>query len=440
MNGIKILTGDCREVLKTLADNSVHCCVTSPPYWGLRDYGTARWDGGDAKCEHEASERYYTEQTAAQSSGDAFSEAGASNAERLRKGRWRESGHCVKCGAVKVDGQIGLEQTPDEYVAEMVEVFREVRRVLREDGTCWLNLGDSYSTQPPGNKTPCGFSQTRPSRVSGNGDQETVKTGRGLVPNLKPKDLIGIPWRVALALQADGWWLRQDIIWHKPAPMPESVTDRCTKAHEYIFLLTKSSRYYFDSVAIAEAATNRPCGNTMPTKASRTGDEKYRTTASLHLIEAAETRNKRSVWTVNTCAYKGAHFATFPPDLIRPCILAGTSEEGVCADCGAPYARITERQQLKRERPNEYTKRSGDDGTGNSCANTVAGVDVKTTGWQPSCKCNAVISRPIVLDPFGGSGTTAQVARECGCEAILIELNPEYVKLAKKRNKQEVLL
>ena len=258
-----ILQGDCIEQLRTMEANSVHTCVTSPPYYGLRDYGH--------------------------------------------------------------DGQIGLEETPEAYVAKLVEVFREVRRVLRDDGTLWLNLGDSY----------------------------------------KEKQLLGIPWRVAFALQADGWYLRQDIIWHKPNPMPESVTDRCTKAHEYIFLFSKSARYYYD----AEAVKIR-CEKDWGTRDRKDG--KYHNEGSglnphKGLEKSYEYANRRSVWTVTTQPYPGAHFAAFPPDLIRPCIQAGCPPNG------------------------------------------------------------------LVLDPFGGSGTTAQVAIQEGRNAVIIELNPKYVELAQKR-------
>ena len=256
-------------MLATLPAQSVHCCVTSPPYFGLRDYGTAQWQGGDPDCKHEGSERYYTEKTAAVSSASAFSEPGEANAERLRKGRWREGGIC-KCGAVHHDPQIGLEATPDAYVAELVAVFAEVRRVLRDDGTLWLNLGDSMPAHqlkagsgPNGkNENRWGYGQAQRTFRPGSGRADGVvdargqrnRDGVGPVAGLKEKDLIGIPWRVAFALQADGWYLRQDIIWSKPNPMPESVRDRCTKAHEYLFLLSKSARYFYDAEAIAEPA------------------------------------------------------------------------------------------------------------------------------------------------------------------------------------------
>jgi DNA modification methylase len=293
--------GDCRDIMRRWASEGVksQTCVTSPPYFGLRDYGHP--------------------------------------------------------------GQIGLEQTPDEYIAAMVEVFRCVRDVLADDGTLWLNIGDSYnnfrSTMGPGQAVHGRALRGKPAPES---------KARG-VQGLKEKDLIGIPWMLAFALRADGWYLRQDIIWHKPNPMPESVTDRCTKAHEYIFLLSKSQRYYFDSEAMQEPATGLPPGNTIPTKAARSGDEKHRTAANLHEIGARQTRNRRSVWTVATQPYSGAHFATYPPALIEPCILAGS--------------------------------RPGD----------------------------------TVLDPFMGSGTTAQVAQDLGRKAIGCELNPQYVTLQTER-------
>lgn len=381
---VRILVGDCREVLKTLPDESVHCVVTSPPYWGLRDYG------------HE--------------------------------------------------GQIGLESSPQEYVERMVEVFRDVRRVLRDDGVLWLNLGDSYYGS-------WGNSGQRPEldgESDGQREKQTEYLPRGgwdnrrerpassyKHPMLKPKDLVGIPWRVAFALQADGWFLRQDIIWAKPNPMPESVTDRCTKSHEYIFLLSKSARYYYDADAIAEAVTlstvdrisqpslydqhgservpgktNGPMkavvgkrkswrgsdfdhgksGEMMDTRGGlkRSGNKERKPASARGVpidtdVRSAGavagsiplegcTRNKRSVWTVTTKPFTGAHFATFPPDLIEPCILAGCPRGGV------------------------------------------------------------------VLDPFGGAGTTGLVADRHGRDAILIEINPQYAELARARIHNEAPL
>jgi DNA modification methylase len=387
-DGVKIYLGDCREILKTLPEQSVHCCVTSPPYFGLRDYG----------C----------------------------------------------------DGQIGLEATPVEFVAQMVAVFREVKRVLRDDGVCWLNLGDSYNAYNGG---------AGPSSSLSRGAQTTerpqLETGFGLrVKALKPKDLIGIPWRVAFALQEDGWYLRQDIIWHKPNPMPESVTDRCTKSHEYMFLLTKSERYFFDNQAIQESAVTGGKSNLgfSPDRAESMGRAASgnELTGGKDAIRG-ENRNKRSVWTVTTKPYGGAHFAVFPPDLIEPCILAGTSESGCCSKCGAPWRRQIEKDR-KATRPGNKTKvgrASDDDGSPyESHSGMIVGnrdpqrhcTTTKTIGWEAGCDCEAGTQVPcVVLDPFTGSGTTAAVAKKNGCHFVGCELNPEYLKLAADRFKQRSL-
>jgi DNA modification methylase len=284
---VSILTGDCRERLAELPSESVHCIVTSPPYFGLRDYGVA--------------------------------------------------------------GQIGLEATPDAFVSELVAVFRECRRVLRADGTLWLNLGDSYASSPPGNKTVGVSAKSGLHGINGASGQyrETLAAGHATkrdtskIAGLKAKDLIGIPWRVAFALQADGWWLRQDIIWSKPNPMPESVTDRCTKAHEYLFLLSKSATYHYDADAVREEAEyGRREGTNW--KRPREADPRDGRQSEAQTVRGADPeagRNRRSVWTVATQPFSEAHFATFPPDLIEPCIKAGTSEKGCCAKCGKPWVR-----------------------------------------------------------------------------------------------------
>ena len=352
MSDVTILVGDNRFLLELLPDQSVHCCVTSPPYFGLRDYGVA--------------------------------------------------------------GQIGLESTPDAYVAQMVNVFREVRRVLRDDGTLWLNLGDSYSSggrttqtvrrsQVVDNKCKGPTSRTLDGDAA-SGKQEYLN-GTAMRPpavdGLGSKQLLGIPWRVAFALQADGWYLRQNIIWHKPNPMPESVRNRCTKAHEYIFLLSKSQKYYYDAAAIATPSitgdNRRPYGskgaNELDPRGEQgggkprrgktweerkamgfRGDTKHPTKDAIEaglpipsFAASPDGVNKRSVWTVTTKPFKGAHFATFPPDLIEPCVLAGCPEGGT------------------------------------------------------------------VLDPFGGAGTTGLVAKRHNRNAMLLELNPEYARLAQER-------
>lgn len=291
--------GDSLDVLKGMADESVDCCITSPPYWGLRDYGTAKWEGGDAECDHKVGRfEYAVNEKQVSNNGSAGHQA---------------KDICPKCGAIRKDKQLGLEKTPEEYVANMVQLFREVKRVLKKDGVLWLNLGDSYASNG------CylhSWMEKHPEKKhlhTENAEKyKDTPAFRGGEYRIKPKDLVGIPWRVALALQADGWWLRQDIIWHKPNPMPESVRDRCTKSHEYIFMMTKSARYYFDSDAIKEN-TGSVCTRKRASAFRQQNESDYQTITTIG-------RNKRSVWTVTTKPYKEAHFATYPPDLILPCV------------------------------------------------------------------------------------------------------------------------
>lgn len=366
---VRILQGDCRDVLRTLPDESVHCVVTSPPYWGLRDYGTAKWDGGNPACDH------------SRQSSVSRSSSGLEGASDTQGGAIAFRSICGKCGARRIDNQIGLEPTYAEHVAIMVDVFREVWRVLRSDGTLWLNYGDSYATSVNGRSAA-------DTKAVGNDDRtfrdKPFSTIQGA---LKPKDLCGIPWRVAFGLQEAGWYLRQDIIWSKPNPMPESIRDRCTKAHEYLFLLAKSERYYYDADAIKEPAIY---GDPRSPTAAYPGKNDFRDgprpirksverggfngkTNALPGREAfraiEDWRNKRTVWEIPTSPYADAHFATFPPALIEPCILAGCPRDGA------------------------------------------------------------------VLDPFGGAGTTGLVADRLGRNAILIELNPEYAAMAERRIK-----
>ncbi|KKM62231.1 hypothetical protein LCGC14_1523820 [marine sediment metagenome] len=309
-----ILHGHVNDKLKEIPKESVQCVVTSPPYWGLRDYGTASWEGGDENCDHlqphgkPRNERPNKTECGIGKGGNQF------DAQELKQ----YNGVCKKCGAKRIDHQLGLEPTPEEYVEKLVEVFRGIRRVLKQDGTVFLNLGDSYNgSGGPGNQW----------------DNKAKKGGFKKFNNpmrdykgLKPKDLVGIPWRVAFALQADGWWLRQDIIWHKPNPMPESVTDRCTKSHEYIFLLTKSAKYYYDTDAIAETTMTYDNSN-RNRDVSKLNNTPGRTRMGGLKTNQYEKRNKRSVWTINTQPYKEAHFAVFPPEIPELCITAG-SEEG----------------------------------------------------------------------------------------------------------------
>lgn len=623
-----VLIGNCLETIKTLPDESVHCCITSPPYYGLRDYGTGEWVGGDENCEHEGNNILGNNRNFVDREGRG------SNTNCL------SNGVCVKCGAIKEDEQIGLEETPEKFIERLVEVFREIKRVLHPRGTIWVNIGDSYCAGSRKNTAPQTFHNGKNYDVPLN--RRNQATG-----DLKDKDLIGIPWMLAFALRADGWYLRQDIIWHKPNPMPESVKDRCTKSHEYIFLLTKSKHYYYDYEAIKEPVTNKNRKNyqngsrsngvnhdrndndmsermkdvvfesrnkrsvwrdtkyesieeeatyrqgihkqrgenvvyfrpILPTQKNfvdfirlnpkenllnlgikqSTIDHWYRYDQSgfsypsvedwniiypylvnedkeqmnvlmttmdwkYDNVDFDDKRNKRSIWTVNTRAYKGAHFAVFPPDLIEPCVLSGCPEK-VCSVCFEPYKKTT----LKTERylsleEVEYfkTKNGGvqnyevNEGERSSKLERViedrnlpdheelrlylqhhrkkAGLTIQEVEdyfgtWQPhhwltkggsyppaedwftlkellslddtydkamtetflrsgikiedevidlgltkQCDCESNDSvAGVVIDPFGGSGTTGAVALKHGRRAILCELSDDYIDLMDKR-------
>ena len=380
----KVYWGDCRESLRQMKEEGikVQMCVTSPPYYGLRDYGTGTWIGGDDNlCEHEglviSNNRNFIDEGGRGSNKKAIS-----------------SGDCLKCGATRKDLQIGNEQTPQEFIDNLVKVFAGVWDILADDGTLWVNLGDSYYNYRPGK----GQSLNKQTVSNTNQDLPQICARRGNKLNeYKEKDLMGMPWRLAFALQDFGWYLRQDIIWHKPNPMPESVKDRCTKSHEYIFLLSKKPHYYFDHKAIQEpsiyGADDRASRNDsrrdtgmnhiVSKKDKRTGEGRIaykgkrtdnNTSGSQEsFVHIEEMRNKRDVWTVNTKPYSGSHFAVFPTELIEPMILAGS--------------------------------KVGD----------------------------------IVLDPFFGSGTTGQVSQQLGRKWIGCELNKDYESLQNERVSQQGL-
>jgi DNA modification methylase len=415
---------------------------------GLRDYGTGLWGGGDPDCDHIK---------------------GLARNDGNRRATWGQfgdgeqvTGHeggtvqfkdvCGKCGATRVDQQLGLEATPEQYVANMVEVFREVRRVLRRDGTCWINLGDSYVSQG-GPQVP----QTKSHRGSGlhganrNPDtwteaeyEEYDRAHQDLLENppppsrFKTKDLVGVPWRVAFALQADGWYLRSDIIWSKPNPMPESVTDRPTKAHEYVFLLTRSPRYFFDADAVREAHATplHAPGNKV---GWRNGGQEFDAESREQVWGNPAGRNVRSVWEIATQPYPEAHFATFPEALPERCIKAGTSERGCCPECGAPWERevAIERGQIDRIR-NVGGRTDGYTSTRRPAGATDEDMASKrtTTGWHPSCDHDLEPVPCVVLDIFMGSGTVALVARRLGRKSIGIELSPDYAAICARRLQQ----
>lgn len=356
----KIEFGDCRETMRRWASEGIKAqtCVTSPPYYGLRDYGTGKWIGGDENCSHKRDSKYSDKTITGHANID------------LTVGDAIYKSVCPKCGAVREDKQLGLEETPEEYIKSMVEVFRCVWDVLEDDGTLWVNIGDSYYNYRPGQ----GQRQGKQSISSQKFSEVEVCHKRGMkLDGLKEKDLIGIPWMLAFALRADGWYLRQDIIWHKPNPMPESVQDRCTKAHEYVFLMSKSPKYYYDHESIKEMASTKSEGIRFGGNKYGDNDDPKYATKSGNVSKEYEKANKRSVWTVPVKPYAGAHFAVFPTDLIEPCILAGAPVGG------------------------------------------------------------------IVLDPFMGSGTTAQVAQDLGRKYLGCELNPAYQPLQKKRLAQQSL-
>lgn len=333
----KIYCMDVLQGLKQLDSESIDCCVTSPPYWGLRDYGIEGniWDAQEG-CEHQweevirPSNKYDGKPTPGTTGKQSIK--GESNFAFVPE---TKSNFCIKCNAWK--GQLGLEPTPELYVKHIVDVFREVKRVLKKSGTAWLNLGDSYCGG--GSKTSEGSKQKTNKGAIWEG-QDNIALLKSKIPGIKPKDLVGIPWSVAFALRDDGWWLRQDIIWSKGNPMPESITDRCTKSHEYIFLLAKSQTYYFDNESIKEKATTEP-------HKFGWNEETYQNIQSKNtrwdrnekIIAEDGTRNKRSVWTIATKPFKDAHFATFPEALIEPAIKAGCPEL-VCKKCGAPRERV----------------------------------------------------------------------------------------------------
>ena len=379
---VRILVGDALSRLATMPDESVHCCVTSPPYWGLRSY-----------------------------KGDP--------------------------------GMIGLEPTFEEHLENLLTVFREVRRVLRKDGTLWLNYGDAYAGG---------------GRGKGSGKQ-TTNVGSNLPPfrpaGFKAKDLMMMPARVAMALQADGWWLRSEVIWAKPNPMPESVTDRPSSAHEKVFLFAKSARYFYDHVAV-RTPSKRPyleslysppghpphhgsvCnfdGKHKPPDKQRGHGRRHdgfndRWEAMSKAERQANGANLRNVWNIAPRPFKGAHFATFPPDLVEPCVKAGTSEKGACANCGAPWKREVDKTFYPAgERAHisggEYDR--GWEGT------PRGSNEIKTTGWSPTCECDADVVPATVLDPFAGAGTVGLVADRLGRDAVLIEINPEYAEMARGR-------
>lgn len=478
-----ILVGDVVEKLKELPDGCVQVVVTSPPYFGHRDYQTGSWEGGDPGCDHSPS-----------SGIQGKTGQRANRSFTAEKPQGQECGHC---GASRKDRQIGLEAIPDClawargeppcgrcYVCRLREVFAEVRRVLRDDGVLFLNLGDSYAAS---------------GRGGGGGSLQEEDVGRKIggenqrrkaLPGFKPKDLMGIPWRVAFALQQDGWYLRNDIVWAKDQCMPESVTDRCTRSHEFIFHFAKNKTYLYDAFAIREPVVEK--GRSSGNKERLIAKEGERNRTNDHLgssipwTDNGHGRNKRSVWTMNTdqfslelCSGCGrvynqvehrsltergekkvcrcgkadawvSHFAVFPEDLPAICILAGTSEKGCCPACGAPWARVLKRESVSPKDYNGKWSAADKQAASRRVLANVRGAreaggphdnpfpEPVSAGWEPGCKCGIEETVPcVVLDPFLGSGTSALVALNAHRYFIGIELNPSFAALAEKRIEAE---
>jgi DNA modification methylase len=426
---LTLLQGDCREVLATLPAGSVHCVITSPPYYSLRDYQTGTWEDGEPECDHVAQ---------VQNLNVGFNERwgnspGEKKQEHTRATQYRDL--CGKCGARRVDRQIGLEGSLSDYIETLVGVFRGVWRVLRDDGTCWVNLGDAYNGSGKGGNNGETSILKKPPERQGN-----VPPTRNA--GLKPKDLCGVPHRVAFALQADGWYLRSTIVWSKPNPMPESVTDRPTTSHEYVFLLSKRPTYFYDQEAIREPAQyGRREWSDVAGNLAGIGLNGTRGHATVSGSDPAAGRNARTVWTITPQPLAIPHFASFPEALVRPCLLAGTSAKGCCARCGAGWKRVVERGEPVRIGGNAGVSVGHAEGpmdrNGNGQWDEGHMPMVRpavTTGWEPTCTCSAGDPVPAtVLDPFAGAGTVSLVAAKHGRSSIAIELSPEYLALARER-------
>lgn len=438
-----ILEGDVIDLLRSLPSDSIHCVVTSPPYWGLRDYGLrpVRW-GGKARCEHEWGPTQPPRHRGAQGVTGEVSRENAEVAYDASGG----GSICRRCGGWL--GQLGLEPTPERFVEHLAEVFDEVRRVLRPDGTLWLNLGDTYATHPSG---LTGEKRWKASTLTGRDRTGAEQAGRmdKRAPGLKPKDLVGIPWRVAFELQRRGWWLRSDCVWAKPNPMPEAVRDRPTRAHDSVFLLTKSRRYFYDAYAVREPlqeSTLRRLRHHLPNPAdNRTSRSKHPEGDFRRFPMLRNTspsgRNLRTVWWIPTQPYRGAHFATFPEKLPELCILAGSSERGACAECGSPWTREVRaiRGAIGHAQPIEAPLVSGRAPVADAPGWHDGSYRRVDLGFRKRCSCGTARTVPcLVLDPFAGSGTVLAVARRLGRRSIGIELNPDYVTLARRRSAAEV--
>jgi DNA modification methylase len=488
--GHEIIIGDVLDCLKEIPDGTIQCCVTSPPYFGLRDYGTGRWEGGDPQCDHKSGR---------------FERGGLSSKQASNSGSGGDEAvhECPKCGAIRIDQQIGLEQTTDEYISKMVAVFREVRRVLRGTGVCFINIADSYAGGG-------GYFPESPSNIDGS----KQSTNRGSIAIdckrelglIKPKDMMLMPFRLAIALQEDGWWIRDIIVWHKPGPMPSSVRDRCTSSWEPIIMMAKSARYFADMESVKQYPANSTLSRLAQDVDSQDGSLRAnaggKTNGPMRAVGEIGGANLRNVWKFSTEGTSDAHFACYPTELPSRCIKIGTSERGQCPHCGSPWERIVE--TIRRPtRPGADTKVTGDSDTEGNRDPQRHVTESRTVGFYPTCDCdrlpklpklpklprvyktepigipgeganrgyrrpednrvhrnpegivvdesqmesyecesipiqeerlrlikaaeNVVTVPQIILDPFTGSGTTQKAARILGRHSIGCELNAKYV-------------
>lgn len=442
-----VACGDSLDVLRTMPDGCVQCVVTSPPYYALRDYQTGTWEGGDAGCGHQAPPKRGLTHGTSSTLGPGRDGLGPDNAAwKVVQTQYRDA--CRRCGARRVDKQLGLEAAHDCngwatgtrcgacFVCKMTAVFAEVRRVLRPDGTLWLNIGGGFASAPPGIKHAGRYKTStlqgsRPGLRNGTLASETADKLDTRLSGLKPKDLLLSPERLALSLQADGWYVRSAITLCKVSPMPESVRDRPTRATEMLYLLSPSARYFYDADAERVALSVEPHapGNQKWANGDRNDGDR--------LQQSWGSPVGRNLWDWWQWRPEGGgsaeHYATFPQFLPRMCINLGTPADGVCSACGATRRRVTERSARRRPRPNEYVKRTGETGTGSSCANTVAGTDVVTVGWEAGCTCGAPVTGALVLDPFAGTSTTGLVALRMGRRFVGVELSPKYAALSRRR-------
>lgn len=450
---VLLVQGTARQI--PLRDQSVSCCVTSPPYYSLRDYGTGQWLGGEAGCTHEKDGLVsFATNTLGRSPGSPRLSLPGTNAAFVGK-RQQYTGTCPRCGAVRVDQQIGLEDRADCngaftgnacgscWVCAMRAVFAEVWRVLTPTGTLWCNVGDSMSRSgaaPPRRDHSMGQGLGTYGRQGYSAASAMPARPPGPLPE---KNLLGLPWRLALALQADGWILRSEIIWEKPSCMPESVTDRCTRSHEQVFLFAKSPRYYFDMEPIRELATMRPQARLTP-QPRREGQHaadawaEPRRLREVPMLDGNPAgRNARTVWRINPEPLTGfQHYAAFPTALVRRCLLAGAPTQ-VCRTCGKPWVRQVEKRLIPQyaSRHGGYAAKGDAAGMVDMSQTWTPGTNhVTTTGFLPTCACNAPTRRSVILDPFAGSGTVGLVARELGHDAVCLDLSMAYLRdIARER-------